>query len=390
MLLFNKSDFKTLRSSIGWGMEHLRSLHLDLGPRDSRFLKLQAGIHRTILNMWVEFCKLSRERMPNLRHFSMKCKVRDLEVACKLMCTMDPFPALAQCAFHLNLTPDEDILPVIKRAAWRLTNNLPNKTAFPFMCLPKEIQLMILEEVLLKRSDPCLPPNDCAPGIVTLHDWKRNRLSMFHTLTCCGTCSPVRSMCFCHARQTSFSTSCSCFESPLPYFLVSREFYENARRIFFTRSRFAFVEEDPDLMMRFIHHIPTVSTMMIQHLSFKFPMCYRSAPRTGPRSEESTMLSWSVLRRFIREHFDLPRLSLKIVDHGLKGAVTYENRKRYLRKLLLAFSDMEGLRDFRVYLADDRIFEKEAESAVLGPARVHRRKYTSGRKGGQRIGLGNL
>ncbi|PWY75089.1 hypothetical protein BO70DRAFT_340840 [Aspergillus heteromorphus CBS 117.55] len=382
MLLYNKSDFNNLRSSIGWGMEHVRNLHLDLGPRDNRFLKLGAGIHRTILKMWVEFCSMARTSMPHLRCFSLKCKVRDLEVASKLMCNMDPFPALAQCAFHMNHNPDEDILPVIKRAAWRLTDNLSNKPRFPYMYLPKEIQLMILEELLIKRSDPCLPPSECAPGVISLHDWKRSRLSMFHTLTCCGTCSPAGAMCFCHSRQTSFSTTCSCFESPLPYFLVSREFYENARRVFFTRNRFAFVEEDPDLIMRFIHHIPTVSTMMIQHLSFKFPMCYRCAPRTGPRSEDATLLSWSVLRRFIREHFDMSRLSVKIVDHGLKGAVVYsvDSRKRYLRKLLLAFADMEGLRDFRVYLTDDRGFEKDAESAVLGPARVQRRKYVSGRK----------
>ncbi|OOF92836.1 hypothetical protein ASPCADRAFT_133233 [Aspergillus carbonarius ITEM 5010] len=376
MLLYSKSDFMTFRSSMEWGMQHMRYLHLDLGPRDNRFLKLAPGVHRTILNMWVDFCSLSRTQMPSLRYFSMKCKVRDLEVACRLMCTMDPFPALFHCAFHLGHTQDDDIRPVIKRAAWRLTDNLPNKPPFPFTHLPKEIQLMVLEEILLNRSDPTLQPSDCAPGIITFQDRKRSRIAMFHSLTCCGTCSPIGAMCFCHARQTAFSTSCTCFSSPLPYFLVSREFYENSRRIFFTKNKFAFVDEDPDFMMRFLHYIPTASTLLIQHLSFKFPVCYRSAPRTGPRSEDATMLSWSVLRRFIREHFDLSRLSVKIVDLGLKGAVVYslENRKKYLRKLLLAFTDLEGLRDFRVYLADDHVFEREAETAVLGPIRVERKR----------------
>ncbi|PWY91326.1 hypothetical protein BO94DRAFT_513269 [Aspergillus sclerotioniger CBS 115572] len=376
MLLYSKSDFVTFRTSMEWGMHHMRYLHLDLGPRDNRFLKIAPGVHRTILKMWVDFCDMSRTQMPSLRYFSMKCKVRDLEVACKLMCMMDPFPALFHCAFHLGHTQDDDIRPVIKRAAWRLTDNLPNKPPFQFSRLPKEIQLMVLEEILLNRSDPTLQPSDCAPGIITFQDRKRSRIAMFHSLTCCGTCSPLKAMCFCYARQTAFSTSCTCFSSPLPYFLVSREFYENARRIFFTKNKFAFVEEDPEYMMRFLHYIPTASTLLIQHLSFKFPVCYRSAPRTGPRSEDATMLSWSVLRRFIREHFDLSRLSVKIVDLGLKGAVVYsqENRKRYLRKLLFAFSDLAGLREFRVYLADDHIFEREAETAVLGPIRVERKR----------------
>jgi len=90
----------------------------------------------------------------------------------------------------------------------------------------------------------------------------------------------------------------------------------------------------------------------------------------APKNEETTFLSWSVLRRFIREHFDLSKLSISIIDVG--GTDTFSRtrmtsfRNQYLRKLLLSFADLKGLRDFWVFLADDPGFEEEAKAVVLG------------------------
>lgn len=41
-------------------------------------------------------------------------------------------------------------------------------------------------------------------------------------------------------------------------------------------------------------------------------------------------------------------------------------RNRYLRRLLLSFADLKGLRNFWVFLADDPGFEEEAVAVVLG------------------------
>ncbi|KAE8386646.1 hypothetical protein BDV23DRAFT_187050 [Aspergillus alliaceus] len=372
--LYKRADFYRFRGATIWGMEHLKYLHIDLGPNDKRFLKLYRGIHRTIMNMWVAFCGLATERMRSLTCFSLKCRVKDLEVANRLMCAMDPFPTLSQCAIHLNQSQENDIRPVVKRACWRLTDNLGAKPPFPFLRLPKEVQLLILEQLMINRSDPYIMASECPKGIVTLQDRRRQR-STLYPLTCCGTCSPVRAMCFCHARQTAYSTSCSCFSSPTSYFLVSRGFYEDARRIFFSKNNFSFTDEDPDLIMRLLHYIPTSSSMQIRHLTFKFPLSFRTPGRYTHREYEA-LLSWAVLRRFIREHFDLSRLSLTIIDLGTKSHSTsgYSSRNKYLRKLLRAFADLHGLRDFHVYLADDRSFERDAERTVLGPACIGRSK----------------
>ncbi|KKK20136.1 hypothetical protein P175DRAFT_0460057 [Aspergillus ochraceoroseus IBT 24754] len=371
--LHGRTEFNLFRDATEWGMQHIRHLHIDLGPRENRFLKLAGGVHRTTMKMWQGFCHNAKERISGLKNFSLRCKVKDLEVASRLMCMMDPFPVLTQCAFHLNHLQDDDIRPVIKRAAWRLTDNLDNKSPFQFLLLPKEVQLLILEKLLIGLPDPYLPGSERFAGLVSFVNRKCQRTAATLPLACCGTCSPVRTMCFCHARQTAFSTSCSCFTSPVLYFLISREVYEDCRRVFFSKNTFTLVEEDPDSIMRSLHYIPTESFMQIRHLSFKFPLNFR-AHNKSPRLEETAFLSWSVLRRFVREHFDLPRLSISIVDLGVhNGAISIvSSRNKYMRKMLRAFADLRGLLDFRVYLADDAAFEKELERAVTGRVSIGR------------------
>ncbi|KAE8150791.1 hypothetical protein BDV25DRAFT_105653 [Aspergillus avenaceus] len=375
VMLYSKLHFKRFCNGIMWGIERLKYLHIDLGPRDNRFLKLAPGIHRMVFNIWEEFCQLATERMLSLTYFSLKCRIRDLEVAHKLVSPMDIFPIVCQSAVHFNQLRDDDLRIVARRTCRWLVGDRTKEITFPYLYLPKEVQLLILEQLLIKRPDPYIAATDCSKGIVTLQDRGRQRTTLF-PLTCCGTCSPLQAMCFCHARQTAYSTTCSCFSSPTPYFLVSRSFYEDARQIFFSKNNFAFMEEDPEHMMRLLLHIPTSSFMQIRHLTFKFPLAFRNTGRFTHRNEDYTLLSWAVLRRFIREHFDVSRLSLTIVDCGTKNHIpqSVPYRNRYLRKLLRSFADLRGLRDFRVYLADDRIFEKDAERAVMGPACIDRPK----------------
>ncbi|RAL14340.1 endonuclease III domain-containing protein [Aspergillus homomorphus CBS 101889] len=372
--LYSRADYRTFVLSMGWGLDRLRYLHLDLTPREHRYLKLAGGVHRTALRIWNSFCHVAATEMHGLKYLSMKCKVRELEVATRLMREMDPFPVLSQCAFHFDHTYEEHIQNVIRRAALRVTDSLSVKHVFPFTRLPREIQFLILELLLVNRPDPFLPLMDSLEGVVSLQDRRKvMRNNIYSPLNCCGTCSPVGALCFCRGRHTAFSTSCSCLETPINYFLVSRDFYRDARLTFYSRNKFAFLEEDPEFMMQFLHRLPTSTTELMRHLILKFPGHYRHIPRTGPRSEEQTLIWWSVLRRFIREHFTIPSLSLSIVDMGWKGTSGgSEARRRYLKKLLEAFLDLKGLRDYRLHLTDNNELARIMEREMLGDASSHR------------------
>lgn len=361
--LSSKKDYKEFVLSTRFGLQHLKYLNVNLGQLHYRYLKLaESGYHRVILNIWANFCQNAMQKMPSLRQFSMKCKVRDLEVASRIIRTMDPFPTLLHCAFHFAETQDDDIQPVIRRAAWRLTGRLNDDgLQFPFMMLPKEVQLMILEYLLIQHCDPYLPSSERAPSVVGFLD-RKIRPTVNSPLACCGTCSPSGARCFCETSQTAFSTSCTCFRSPLPYFLVSRQFYQDCHSLFFSRNHFTLMEDEPEPIMRILTSIPTYTFMQIRHLSFKFPLVWR--PLKSAKSENAVLLSWSVLRRFILEHFDIPLLSLYIVDLGSR--FSSPGRSRFMRRMLKEFTALQNLRDFRVYLADDPAFEKELEQAVTG------------------------
>ncbi|RAK75389.1 endonuclease III domain-containing protein [Aspergillus fijiensis CBS 313.89] len=365
--LSSRTDYNSFESSFEWGLHRLRYLHLDLSPKEHRYLKLAGGVHRTSLRIWISFCLLAHSKMHGLKYFSMTCKVRELEVAQRLMREMNPFPVLLQCAFHFGHNYEEHTQKVIRRAALRVTNTLAVKPQFPYFRLPREIQFMILELLLVDHPDPFLPKVESLRGVISLQDRKKAmRPSSFLSMNCCLTCSPVGAICFCRGRHTAFSTSCSCLESPLNYFLVSRDFYRDARQIFYSRNKFAFLDEDPEFMLQFLNKLPTSTTELMRHLILKFPSHYRDTPRTGPRSNESTLLWWSVLRRFIREHFKIPNLSLTIVDMGWKGMVSGEPRRRYLKKLLEGMLELRGLRDYRLYLSENHELAKDMEVRMLG------------------------
>ncbi|KAJ8189135.1 hypothetical protein LV157_004172 [Aspergillus fumigatus] len=371
-ILTNLNDWDCFFNAVDWAAEDVRYLHIEMRTWDNRFIK--PGGQRNLLRLWSRFCRYAALEMVNLRYFSLKCRVKDMAVAVKIMSAMDPFPVLSECAFHFSHTPEEAIRPFVKSNALRLTGNLSEDCTipFPYFDLPKEVQLIILEFLLGNQLDPYLPPEGRLPGVISFMDRKSLRINESRPLTCCGTCSSLKAACFCRARQTAYSTTCSCFSSPVSYFLVCRAFYEDARRIFFTINRFAFVEEDPDFMMGFMNSIPTSSFMLICHLVFKFPAMHRHPAKPSHKPhEDSAMVSWSVLRRFIREHFELSRLSLTIVDLGTKesswqNAATHRNK--YVRKLLEAFQDLRGLREFRVFLEDDQSYELTAEQLVMGRA----------------------
>lgn len=369
LFLYHKVDLKCFSGSFGSGFEHMKSLYVDMGPRENRSLKVGLGLHRTVMGMWASLCQMVEEHMPNLQDFSFKCCVKDLEAATKLIGAIDPFPRLLQCGIHLGHQRDNDIQAVVKRGVWRLTSNLAERNSFRFLHLPKEVQYLILEELLTMHEDPFIHSSMAknSTGIITL-GVNRQQRSSDTMVTCCGTCSPMTAMCFCHLRQNALSNTCSCFSSPVPYFLVSRGFYEDARRVFFSKNPFAFIDDDADAMMRTLHCIPTASLSLMTRLIFKFPIprfYYRVSPHFN-----HDLVSWSILRRFIREHFTLSRLSINIIDPGTlsNGLIVPvdSNHHRFMRQLLDGFRDIKGLREFHVYLGNDRGFEKEAERAVLG------------------------
>lgn len=368
--LCRRDDLSTFYGSTRSGLKYIRSLHVDLNSYDNRIIKT-AQPRGSVLNLWHRFSGIVVKEMLDLKYFSIKCRVKDEVTAEEIVERIGYFPILSGCAFHLNALPIGDVTAVAKRAALDATT-VPEDTVipqpFPFRELPKELQLMILRYLLIVRWDPFIHSFKSCVGYTALQSHKEQRAQDVNSLMCCGTCSVTGALCFCSYGQTAVSSRCSCFTSPLPYFLVNREMYEDASSIFYSNNRFVFIQENPDHMMRFFHPFSNVTLAKIRHLVFKFPPVYRTYGSPLPKFERTLQLSWSMVLRFIKEHLFLERLSLVIVDLGTLGPQSIRSdRNEYLRRLLTLFWTIRGVQTYHVFLIDDAEFECTAEQVVMGP-----------------------
>ena len=381
-VLASWSDVHEFRQSFSRSFHYLKHLHIDLRAHDQRNLRTEidgnGGVHKTIWHMWPDFCRDVREQMPRLRAFSLKCKVRDPEVARRLLEPMWDFPILQKCAILFNQQSIETIEPQVKRVCDHLTRRA-DPTPFPFNMLPGEIKLQILEHALTNRSDPFAYNTGNSPSVGlasvrgVVHLQRRRHMCVLpeNPLVCCGTCSPMKTQCFCASRQTAYSSSCSCFSSPANCFLVSRDFYSIAAEVFFSLNTFLLIDDDPFSFLRITNGIPNEHLRYIHTLVLQFPRLTRVPTRPAHRPNLTALQSWSILRRFVRDHFNLHRLGLYILDLGtsVDDPDTPLTRVQFVRALLREFVDLRGLRDFWVFLADDREFEREARRLVLGDQR---------------------
>ncbi|KAL1848259.1 hypothetical protein Plec18167_006257 [Paecilomyces lecythidis] len=378
VFLRRRSDLVAFCNLAARGLKHIRSIHVDLQTHDNRTIK--AGVaevdsHRACLNLWRSFSTVIVTGIPKLRYFSIKCRVKDSETAGAVVENIEDFPLLAGCSFFFNALPIPSVISVAKTAAEYATAVMKTHSKpFPFLKLPKELQIIVLRHLLTVHWDPFIHSTKACARLVTLQSHNCGRAQDTTYLMCCGTCSKTRSACSCPYGQTALSTTCSCFRSPLPYFLVNREMYEVASDIFYTENRFVFTHENPDQMMRFLHPFSNASLAKIRYLMFKFPPTHRSFGSPAPKLESSLQLSWSILFRFIKEHFCMDRLTLVVVDLGTLGStVIRADRNEYLKRYLQVFSALRGVHSFKVYLRDDPDYESTAEKIVMGPDHVSKK-----------------
>lgn len=362
-----RQDLEYFTKSTNDFAHHLRYLHVDFRYKDNRYIRTGARSHEMKFSLWTDFCEMAQASLPNLRAFSLRTKVKDLDLTLKLASAMPSFPLLYDCAFQFDTSRAVGIIPVLEQTAHRLTSPARHRAGtFRFFDLPKEMQFMVHEYLLAHRWDPYMVSTVPEKGIIVLVDRNRFKPGCQRDLTCCGTCSIMDSACFCRHRQTAYSTSCTCFSSPLPYFLVCHEFYEDARAVLFSKNNFATVTGDPNTVMRLINPIPTSSFMQIRHLTIRLPVVTVTSFRApGRLSDQDSLVAWGVLRRFIREHFKLSSLSLTLIALG-DSIRPRDLRASWVRRLAESFADLQGLKDFRAYLVDHPSLEAEVERAVMG------------------------
>ncbi|KAN0066651.1 hypothetical protein V8E54_015255 [Elaphomyces granulatus] len=376
LTLEKAGDFEQLMQIIKPYLHLVKSLHVDLGTYDDRILRLENISEYpipNILRLWEMFCDSVPQTIPGLKDFSLECRIVDGETAERVLSPMKSFPLLNRCAFCFDLLVDIKALDVARNVAYARTSMIRenSSTPFRFLDLPVELQSMIMEHLLTFRWDPFLPPLPSLPrklaeGQIVLR--RHTRQGPSHLL-CCGTCSTSTSTCFCSIRGAVFSTHCSCFTSPLPYFLVCRDMYAVAHSVFFLKNQFCLLGDDPQPMMRAVQTLSDSSLSLIRHLTFgSWTYLYDSEIRTDLLADPTIRLAWSILLHFLKDRLRLESVSVNFVDLGCY--TTHDailEWRVYMRQVIQFFCFFRGVRNFHVFLGYDRRCETEVEETVMGP-----------------------
>jgi endonuclease III len=365
LTLTYQDDFQRFQEMIKPYYRYLiKSLYVDLRTSDNRILRLKNVSFNTVLRRWEKFCSSVSLTIPRLQDFGLQCRIRDAETARRVLGPMSSFPLLSRCAFYFDPLADNEILGIAKETAYART--LASSTPFQFLSLPVELQFMVMEHLLTCRWDPFVPPRMVSAGQIILRNHKRQRV--FEPI-CCGTCSTSTSTCFCSFRGTVFSTGCSCFTSPVPYFLVCREMYTVAHSVFYSKNQFSLIGSNPRLMMRQVRGLANNSLSMIRHLTFALYGINRHGNFMAPELNAGLHISWPKLLRFLKAHLRLGSVLINFVDLGCPSHSEMV-WTAFLRDILRSFVFLRGVRNFQVYLGYDRCYEFIVEEEILGP--LHR------------------
>lgn len=237
----------------------LRKIQVELKSYDGRRLK-GTDKKKPAVNLYKSFCEFAGDKLQGtLKNYIVKCHVSDEMVTRELIDqTKNSFQMLNSCAFRFgSLDPDsrmfrpggywssDPLMEITRNAATKMvTYKEHTAQPFRFMDLPNEIKEMILKEALINFWDPKPYVQQLARrGYLTL---PREHLFNIHggfqyvyrDLVCCSDCLARSTRgCYCFFNR-SYSTSCTCFTSPVPIFLTSKFMYNMASHIFFSQTTF--------------------------------------------------------------------------------------------------------------------------------------------------------
>lgn len=307
--------------------QSLKRIQVVLKSHDGRRLT-GTNKKRSAINLYKTFCDYAGDKLQGtLKDYVFDCHVGDEVVTPELVDKMtNKFQMLNSCAFRFDYSGLGSIVDIARNAAVKtIFREEHTAQPFRFMDLPNELKEMILKEVLVNRWDPLRTDRHITlPRTPTYRPY-----SLHWGESCCSNCSARFARgCSC-VSIGCYSTSCTCFTSPVPIFLTSKSMYNMASYIFFTQNTFSFPCYHSQRTHDVLSKVPRTNRRLIRHIileSGSFWYTFRSyTARSDPVN-------------FILKYFDLTHLTVDI-----ESKYPYEGRHPYAEEILKTIDQIKNV-----------------------------------------------
>ncbi|KAL1871625.1 hypothetical protein Daus18300_004625 [Diaporthe australafricana] len=212
--------------------------HLVEDKAHSRPLRLQS-LDKLTLARWQRICaRLARCLRPGQLRLYLLAEVAEMPIASTLLEPLQTLPTLKEAAISLsNDLAQPALRSLARQSALSLMNRL-QQPSFPFLRLPLELQMHVLWHTDLKAKGYYLwtpsqrfrassPGPTCSSSPLATDDDNDISSSL-----------GLGGETFCSQRHSAFHPRCGCLNTPLNYFLVSREFAMVSRSVFYSNNKF--------------------------------------------------------------------------------------------------------------------------------------------------------
>ena len=322
--------------------------------------------------------------LSSLHKLANKVNLCDLDLAICCSCSTDiakllvdgltPLQGLKNLALKLNNKPITEILALTKATVIALTR-VTSRGPFPFTQLPTEIRQKILgyTSLVLNIVEGTTPWDEKALCI-------SNSCLVWPRWLCCQKCTDSLKHCACWTRRGAYSTTCTCFEYPWPFFRVNRSFYKDSTYVCFSQNRIILAGDDSADNVDFLRRLPVAALRVIRQLDI---MINDNHLKEFGKEDSDEQQRLGILVGLIAEKCNLPVLHFALDTGFLCGQYAEEHddmewlRGAYYRiaETLMPLSSVDRFEMFfSKYFEEEEVCEKKVKGEAydaLARGKIH-------------------
>lgn len=309
-----------------------------------------------VISEWAGFCvRLAAYVKPHQLDLHVICGAYDMLTAERYLLPLLNLTTLKHCSIHLGPSDDSPLQMLIERIVAQTTQYTQHaeNTVFPFLDLPIEIQLHVLEHTELIAPFPLA--------------WKANHplaLTRCRELACAANIINEEAS-YCPSTHTAYSSIHCCWRKPISLFQVSREIRQYAQYIFYSQNQFHITVDpwcllpSPDLEipsnLQSLKPFPRDCLQHLRYIEWAFTD-ELEAHLVSP--EQDGHPDWINVLDLISQNIPLSRLTF-ILSFGWEAACRffgwlgdYESKNpECYEQIVKPMTRLEGLKDYFIHLS---------------------------------------